>query len=152
MATIAFNGTDISIQEWRDVVFLWYGIDPPDLPHHCDGSRVGLSINHALACKKGGLVTYQHNELCGGVVDLACKDLTPTHVRSDPLITPGRAVRSDRYMQNTSEIPKKQPGTAVDSNKRGDLLIRYLSERGTVYMLDMRAVNANAKSYQLRLP
>ena len=31
------NGTDMGAQEWRNALFLCYGIDPPDLPTHCDG-------------------------------------------------------------------------------------------------------------------
>ena len=26
------NGTEIGEQEWLDALFLWYGLDPPDLP------------------------------------------------------------------------------------------------------------------------
>ena len=50
-------------------------------------------ISHALDCKKGGLVTARHNELRDGVSDLAGKALTPSHVRDDPLIYSGRAVK-----------------------------------------------------------
>ena len=31
------NGTELGAQERRDELFLRYGLDPPDLPTHCDG-------------------------------------------------------------------------------------------------------------------
>ena len=87
------NGMELGAQEWRDDLFLRYGIEPPDLPKYCDGCEARFSISHALDCKKGGLVTARHNKLRDGVADLASKAFTPSHVRDDPLIYSGRAVR-----------------------------------------------------------
>ena len=61
-----FNGTDLGAQEWRDALFLRYGLEPPDLPTHCNGCEARFTISHALDCKKGGLVTARHNELRDG--------------------------------------------------------------------------------------
>ena len=80
------NGTELGSQELRDAIFLRYGLEPLDLPTYCDGCQAKFSISHALDCKKGGLVTTRHNELCDGVVDLAGKSFTPSDVRADPLI------------------------------------------------------------------
>ena len=30
------NRTELGSQEWRDALFLLYGLDPPDLPKYCD--------------------------------------------------------------------------------------------------------------------
>ena len=80
------NGTELGAQEWRYASLLRYGLYPPDLPQYCDGCNTQFSIFHALNCKRGGLVTARHNEICDGVADLAGKDFTPSHVRNDPLI------------------------------------------------------------------
>ena len=80
------NGTEMGSQEWRDALFLRYGLEPPDLPMHCDGCEARFTISHSLDCKKGDLVTARHNELHDGVADLAAKDFTLAHVRDDPLI------------------------------------------------------------------
>ena len=61
---------DLGPQEWRDALFLRCGFEPLDLTTYCDGFQTKFSISHALACKKGGLVTARHNELRDGVVDL----------------------------------------------------------------------------------
>ena len=87
------NGTELGAHEWRNALFLRYGLEHLDLLTHCDGCQSKLSISHALDCKKGGLVTAHHNELRDGVADLAGKAFTPSHVRDDPLIYSGRAVK-----------------------------------------------------------
>ena len=43
-------------------------------------------ICNYLHCKKGGLITARHNNLCDGVSELAGKAFTPAHVRDDPKI------------------------------------------------------------------
>ena len=83
------NGTDLGDQEWRDALFLRYGIDPPDLPKYCDGCNTKFTVCHTLDCKRGGLVTAHHNELQDGVAYLAGKSFTPSHMCNDPLIFAG---------------------------------------------------------------
>ena len=75
------NGTELGSQKWRDALFLRYGLETPDLPKYCDGCEALFSISHALDCKKGGLVTARHNQLCDGVADLTGKAFTPSHLR-----------------------------------------------------------------------
>ena len=48
MAPFTFNRMDISSQEWHDVVFIQYVIEPPDLPHHGYGYGVVFTVNHDL--------------------------------------------------------------------------------------------------------
>ena len=31
------NGTELGAQEWRNALFLWYDLDPLDIPKYCDG-------------------------------------------------------------------------------------------------------------------
>ena len=71
-----FNGTELWAQEWRDYLFLCYGIYPPDLTSHFDGCGSAFKMFHALGCKKGALITVCHNELRDGVADLAAKAFT----------------------------------------------------------------------------
>ena len=42
------NGKELGPQEWRDVLFLRYGLEPPDLPKYCDGCQARFSVSHAL--------------------------------------------------------------------------------------------------------
>ena len=75
--TAVRNRIELGAQKWRDALFLRYGLDPPDLPHYCDGCNAKLSIFHALDCKRDGLVTVRHNELWDGVAELDGKEFTP---------------------------------------------------------------------------
>ena len=51
----------MSSNQFRDAISLQYGKQPKDLPSHGDGEV--FTVCHALNCKKGGLVTFRHNEL-----------------------------------------------------------------------------------------
>ena len=86
------------VQEWSDDIFLLYGIEPPNLPCHCNVCGVGFSISRALNCIKGGLVTSCYNKLCDRVAELSINSLTPTHVRNDPLINPSPSSRSGKTL------------------------------------------------------
>ena len=90
------NVTDIGAQEWRGSLFIHYGIDPPDLPIHCDGCNAKFSICHALDFKKSSLITTCHNKLRDGVTGLAGKSFTPSHMRRDPLIHQVHYVREGK--------------------------------------------------------
>ena len=87
------NGAKLGAQECRNALFLRYCLEPQDLPMYCDRIQSKCSINHSLDCKKGGLVTAHHNKLRDGVADLAGKAFTPSHMRDDPLIYSGHAVK-----------------------------------------------------------
>ena len=92
------NGTDLGAQEWRDTLFLWYGLKPLDLPTHCDGCQAKFSVSHILDCIKGGLVMARHNELRDRGSDLAGKAFTPSLVRDNPLIHSGLTVKRTKAM------------------------------------------------------
>ena len=87
------NRMEMGAHEWRDALFLKYGLEPPDLLKFCDGFNATFPICHALECNKGGLVTAHHNEICAGVADLAGKAFMPTHVCKDLLIFEVHAVQ-----------------------------------------------------------
>jgi hypothetical protein len=57
------NGTELSAQEFRDALLMQYGITPSDLPATCDGCEASFTLQHALSCKKGGLVIFRYNEI-----------------------------------------------------------------------------------------
>ena len=57
------NGLFLSKDEWRDRMRRRYGLGLVYLPPCCDGCGSKFSIEHALACKKGGLVVGRHSEV-----------------------------------------------------------------------------------------
>ena len=141
------NGTELGEKEWRDAAFLRYVLDPPDLPKYCNGCNTRFSICHALDCKRGGLVTARHNELCEEVADLAGKAFTTSHVRNDLLIYQGCAVKRKKAKPagpSDTTDPNDTPPEATE--QKGDLLLRYLWKNGTDSVHDMRVVNTDAVS------
>jgi hypothetical protein len=73
------NSTELSVQEFRDQLLLRY-----DLPSHCDRCGQSFSIQHAMTCKKGGLVIVCHNKIGDELADIASKALTPSAIRDKP--------------------------------------------------------------------
>ena len=125
MQPYTVNGTELGAHEWRDALFLRYGLDPPDLPTHCDGYHVKFMISHTLDYKRGDLITARRNELCDKVADLEGKDITPSHVRNDPLIYSGRAVKRMKATPAGASGKNDQAGAPPPevTDHKGHLLI-----------------------------
>ena len=111
-------------------------------------------ISHALDCKRGGLVNARYNDLCDGVADLAGKAFTPSHVRNDPPIYSGRAVKRNKAMPAGASGKKDQAGAPPPevTEQKGNLLIRNLWQNGTDSFYDMCVVNTDAKSHMTKDP
>ena len=118
------NGTELGAQECQDAAFLHYSLDPPDLPKYCDGCNARFSICHALNYKRGGLVTARHNDLRDGVADLAGKAFTTSHVRNDPFIYKGCAVKRT----------KSKPAGPSDTTDPDDTLPEATEQKGVLLL------------------
>ena len=68
---IAHHHFDLSATEFRDALALRYNRPLLKMPTNCDGCGAATSLEHALDCKKGGLVTQRHNEVRDVIGDLA---------------------------------------------------------------------------------
>ena len=154
MQPSTFNETKLGAQEWRDALFLWHGLEPPDLPTHYGGCQAKFSTIHALDCKKGGLDMARHDELRDRVAYLAGKAFTPSHVRNDPLIYSGRSVKRTKATPagaggKTNHAVVQPPEV---TEQKGGLLIRDLCKQGTDSVHDMRFVNTDAPTHRTKDP
>ena len=133
---------------------LWYGIEPPELPHYCDRCNATFTIWHSLDYKRGSLITARHNMLCDGVADLSGKAFTPSHVCNDPLIFAGCAVK--RPKSNPARSKSKTVTSATPlleaTEKKGELLISVLWMNVTDSVHNIRVVNTYTKSYLVKTP
>ena len=68
---IAKHHFDLSAVEFRDALSLRYCRPSLGLPANCDGCNAPFSLEHALDCKKGGLVIQRHNEVRDALGDIA---------------------------------------------------------------------------------
>jgi hypothetical protein len=124
-----------------------YGIAPPDLPASCDGCEARFTLQHALGCKKGGLVIFRHNEIQDELVHLAGKALTPSAICNKPLIHPCRA--AEKITTCPTKPTSDKPASEDD---RGDILLHGFWARGTDCIVDVRVTDTDAKSYRHRDP
>jgi hypothetical protein len=148
------NGTELSAEEFRDALTIRYGELPSNFPTHCDGCDAHFTLQHALACKKGGLVIFRHNEVRDELAHLATKAFTPSAVRDEPLILSGRVAEKVKPLEPSSANNQQEPTTqeAAPEDERGDLLIRGFWAKGTDCILDVRVTDTDAKSYCKRPP
>ena len=93
-----------------------------------------------------------HNYIKYGVADLARKSLLYTHMNDVSLVHICHAVKSGRAPPARSNQPNKKIAATVDSNQKGYLLIQYLQQKVTDYILDMNAVNTYATFYLQKSP
>ena len=89
------------------------------------------------------------------VPDLAGKAFTPSHVRNDPLIYQGCAMKRPKAKPagpSGSTKPGDTPPEATEQKQKGDLLIQDLWNNGTDSVQDMCVLNTDAKSYWEKSP
>jgi len=144
----SLNGTELSTEEFRDSLRLRMGLIPNALPEKCDGCGHGFTVEHALTCKKGGLVVIRHNDLAAEWHELCATALTPSAVSDEPLIHTGRAARGE---QGSSNVPG-DPGPGADNPEhrelRGDVSAHGFWRRGTTAIFDVRIADTDAPGYR----
>ena len=102
------NETELSAEEFRDALIMRYGERPSNFPHTCDGCDAPFSLQHALGCKKGGLVIFRHNEVRDELAHLAAEAFTPSSVRDEPLIRSGHVAEQVKAL-NTKDANQPDP-------------------------------------------
>eukprot|EP00923_Selenidium_pygospionis_P019153 GHVN01033520.1.p1 GENE.GHVN01033520.1~~GHVN01033520.1.p1 ORF type:complete len:376 (+),score=31.07 GHVN01033520.1:296-1423(+) len=121
----AENQFDLSQTEFRDSIALRYHMPLAVTPENCDGCGAPFSLDHALQCKTGGLVTKRHNEIRDALGDLAS-------------LAWGRQVIKEPVVREADESGTGQ--------LKADLLIRGVWEPQTQALLDVRVTDTDAAS------
>ncbi|KAL7474751.1 hypothetical protein ACHAW6_000723, partial [Cyclotella cf. meneghiniana] len=138
-----FSGTELTKDEWFDNVAIRYGKCPTNLPYQCDGCGSGLTLEHGLSCKKGGLVGIRHDDVCDEWAYLCSIVLTDSRVVIKPAIFYGNGTQAGA----TNATNATKTVTAVSNRAiilgdeaRGDVLAHR-----TVF--DIRICNTDFRSY-----
>ena len=113
----------------EDSMALRYGLPLANLPVKYDGCGEDFQFQHALICKKGGLITHKHNEIRDLLGDLSC--LAWTYTQKEPVIL--------KHSENQKAL-------------RADLLIRGVWSPQEAASFDIRVTDTEAKSYNNRNP
>ena len=128
---IAAENFDLSEVEFRDALSVRYNKNLIASPTFCDGCQSPFTLRHALACKKGGLLTLRHNEIRDAVGDLA--SLVWKDVQREPVI------RENNPQDETPPLIS-------------DLFCRGVHVRQGAASFDIGVSDTDAISYQNRSP
>ena len=88
----ALNGTDLSMDEFRDSLRIRFGLAPSSLPHRCDGCGQRFTVDHAMSCKTVFSI-QRHDDVKAEWHHLCAQALKPSAVTDEPLIQTSRDVR-----------------------------------------------------------
>ena len=128
-------------------------------------------MDHALSCKKGGLVHVRHEDIASEWRWLASCAFTPSHVEREPFIesSAGRRAReAAAASQGPDPAPTPAPNpppnppptpaatagatTPVPDEKRGDVGIHGFWTRGRQAVFDVRITDTDARSHRHKTP
>ena len=135
-----FNGTQLSQEEFTDSVRLRFGLQPLALPAKCDGCHQAFSVEHAMQCKKGGLITLRHNDISSTWRDLNICAFPQSAVADEPLILKGQANGCNGT------------GRDVQPDIRGDVSVHGFWRRGTTAIFDIRVTDTESPTYRSMEP
>ena len=124
---LAHHHFDLSATEFRDALTMRYNRPLLNMPANCDGCGAATSLEHALDCKKGGLVTQSHNEVRDVIGNLA--SVVFKEVVKEPVV---------QEANNAEGVP----------SLIADLSIRRVWQPQTVALFDVRVTDiTDAPSY-----
>ena len=136
------NGTCMTKEEFFDNARLRYGWKPVDMCERCDGCNAPFTVEHALGCKKGGLVVQRHDDTRDEAGALAEMALTTSRVTYEPYIYHGRDVSATLRADEVQDA-----AVTADEEARGDVAIHGLWEKGKTCILDIRITDTDAKAH-----
>ncbi|KAI2504762.1 hypothetical protein MHU86_9698 [Fragilaria crotonensis] len=135
------NGSDLSAEEFRDGVRLRLGLTPTSLPPRCDGCGERFTTEHAMSCRKGGLILHRHNDLVATWGQLCGQAHTPSTVSDEPLIQTSQDAQA-AGANRTEPTPEL----------RGDIAVHGFWTRGTTAIFDVRVTDTDAPSNRHTAP
>lgn len=140
----SYNGTELSRVEFFDNMRIRANKLPNNLPSNCDGCGECFSPDHAMQCKKGGLITLRHNDQRATHHHLCAQAHKPTEVFDEPLIHTCRDSQGN-------VMPRTQDDEDL-RNTRGDFGVHNFWSPGRTTIFDIRITDLNAKYQRGKCP
>ena len=145
------NGTSISADEWRDNVRLRYNHLPLDMPQQCDGCNEHLTVEHALSCKKGGLVHIRHDDVADEWRHLCGTALSFARVEREPRIFSSVGRRAREVGDTAVDTPVTGERDEMQTTEeRGDAGVHGFWQRQRTAIFDVRITDTDARSVRGR--
>ena len=116
---------DLSATEFRDALCVRYRKPLKRSFSRCDGCQQDFDLQHALSCKKGGLVTLRHNEIRDAIRDLA--SILWKDVKREPVV-------------KEPDVENGTPALIADLSARG------VSDRQSAASFEIRVTDTDAPS------
>ena len=141
------NGTSISADEWRDNVRLRYNHLPLNMPQHCDGCNERMTVEHALSCKKGGLVHIRHDDVADEWRHLCGTALSFGRVEREPRIYSSVGRRAREVGDTAVDTPATGERDGMQTTEeRGDAGIHGFWQWQRTAIFDVRITDTDARS------
>ena len=169
------NGNDLSAEEFRDNLRIRQNLAPENMPATCDGCGDKMTVEHALACKVGGLVHVRHDDvadefrhLCGCALSFGKVEREPrifssgtnqltsaaAGVNQTTTATNTQATQppAQRPQQNTQQQQQRneQRHDSEPTGERGDASCHGFWQRGRDAIFDIRITDTECRSYRNR--
>ncbi|CEM29896.1 unnamed protein product [Vitrella brassicaformis CCMP3155] len=120
------NNTGLDAAEFRDALNMRYGRHPPGLAARCDHCNQPLTVDHALCCKRYGLVIRRHDELRDTFAELIGMAWGDAGVRREVVL---------------------KEGEEGEGGVRADIVARGVWERQAAASFDICITDPDATSY-----
>ena len=127
-----WTGTELTLDEFRDGLYLRLGWTPPRMPEECDGCHGVFDVDHALTCRHGGLIVRRHNDLKREFGEMCSHALQPSAVSDESLIYTGRNT-GNRRVNGVTEVVAEE---------RGDIGVYGFWSRNRTTIMDVRVTHA----------
>ena len=126
----SLNGTVLSEEEFRDSLWLRFGLIPLKLPSKCDGCNQAFNVDHAMTCAKGSLILHRHNDVTAEWGEICAHALKPSAVSDEPA-----------HIHTGRDIPKATAGTTgapIDPDIKGDIRVHGFWKSSSSMIFDVR--------------
>ena len=86
----------------------------------CDGCDQAFNVDHAMTCKKGGLILHHHNDVAAEWGEICARALKPSAVSDEP------------HIHHSRDTPQGtgNTGANIDPDLQGDIGVHGFWKRG----------------------
>ena len=127
------HGLPLNKQEFRDSLCFRYNLPLSNLPSLCACGEM-FNVNHALSCKKGGLIAQRHDTI---------RDLLTSHINKVC-----RNVETEPLLQPLDNEIFNLQSTVTSREGRLDMKVGGFWTSGVTAFFDVRVTHVNSRSNQ----